>query len=84
MPLIHGSTTPTAKAAATAASTACPPAFSTRAPISDAARFCVTTMPPRERTEGLRTDRRRDKLGERAETVLATVLDLALHVGAAG
>jgi hypothetical protein len=41
-------------------------------------------MPPRERTEGLRTDRRRDKLGERADTVLATVLDLALHVGAAG
>ena len=45
MPLIQGSTTPIANAAATAASTACPPASSTRAPISDAARFCVTTMP---------------------------------------
>src|SRR5215813_8982132 len=66
MPLIQGSTTPKANAVATAASTACPPALSTRAPITDAVRFWLTTMPPREQALNLRTCRRRDRLGERA------------------
>jgi hypothetical protein len=79
MPFIHGSTTPIAKAAAMAASTACPPAFRTRAPTSDAARFCVTTIPPRERAEGLRTRRRCDRLGETTETVLGMAGGFGLY-----
>ena len=70
MPFIHGSATPIAKEAATAASTALPPAFSTRAPTSEAIRFCVTTMPPRERADGLVTVRFREKLGDSAEVGL--------------
>ena len=44
------------------------PAFKTRAPTSDAARFCVTTIPPRDRADGLRTWRRCERLGETMET----------------
>ena len=54
-PLFHGSTAASAKPVATAASTALPPAASTRAPASPATRFWVATMPPRERASGLRT-----------------------------
>src|SRR5262245_59464556 len=78
MTLIHGSTTPTAKAAATAASRGGPPAFRTLAPTSDAARFCVTTIPPRERAESLRTRRRCDRLGETTETVLCMMRGFGL------
>src|SRR5687768_1393839 len=70
MPLIQGSTTPTASAVATAASAACPPSFSTRAPISDATRFCDTTMPPLERTDGLLTWRWRDRFGDSASAMM--------------
>src|SRR5262245_14331042 len=45
-----GCTTASAKAVATAASTAVPPSSSTRAPICDAIWFCEATMPPCART----------------------------------
>src|SRR5580765_8493369 len=54
IPLIHGSTTPSAKEVATAASIASPPASSTAAPTS-AARLCAeATMPPCVGTTTLR------------------------------
>src|SRR5215470_5999797 len=54
MPLIHGSTTPSANDVATAASTASPPASSTAAPTSAARRCCAATTPPRVATTLLR------------------------------
>jgi hypothetical protein len=48
--------------------------------MSDAARFCVTAMPPRDRMEGFRTRRRWDRLGETTETVLCMAAP-ALLVG---
>src|SRR5256714_1050377 len=53
-PLLHGSTTASAKAVATTASTALPPAASTSAPTWAAVPFCAATMPPREEALGLR------------------------------
>src|SRR4051812_39950578 len=62
MPLIHGSTTPSAKEVATAASIASPPASRTAAPTS-AARLCAdATMPPRVGTTALRTTCDSEKL----------------------
>src|SRR6266851_5656259 len=54
-PLFHGSMAASAKPAATAASTALPPAASIPAPTSAARRCCEATMPRRERAAGLRT-----------------------------
>src|SRR5258708_36518192 len=54
-PLFHGSMAASAKPAATAASTALPPAASISAPTSAARRCCEATMPRRERAAGLRT-----------------------------
>src|SRR6266700_6738656 len=54
-PLFHGSTAASAKPAATAASTALPPAVSISAPTSAARRCCEATMPRRERAAGFRT-----------------------------
>jgi len=51
-PLFHGSSAASAKAVATVASTALPPARSIAAPTSAAARYCATTMPPRDTTTG--------------------------------
>src|SRR6185312_4607829 len=53
-PLFHGSRVARAKAVATAASTALPPAARMPAPISAAAPFCEATMPPRDAIPGLR------------------------------
>src|SRR5436305_12886398 len=55
MPLIHGSTTPSAKEVATAASIASPPAASTSAPTCAARLCCAATTPPRVATTRLRT-----------------------------
>src|SRR3954470_14089212 len=61
-PLIHGSTTPSAKEVATAASIASPPASSTVAPTS-AARLCAAaTTPPRLGTTTLRVSCELEKL----------------------
>src|SRR6266702_163365 len=54
-PLFHGSTAASAKPAATAASTALPPAASISAPTSAARRCWEATMPRRERAAGFRT-----------------------------
>src|SRR5713226_5950268 len=54
-PLFHGSTAASAKPAATAASTALPPAASMSAPTSAARRCWEATTPRRERAGGLRT-----------------------------
>src|SRR5260221_8858959 len=54
-PLFHGSRTASAKAVATTASTALPPAASISAPIWAATPFCAATTPPREAATGLRT-----------------------------
>src|ERR1700736_5425029 len=54
MPLIQGSSTPSANVVATTASTQSPPAASTSAPTSAALRDCAATMPPLELTAGLR------------------------------
>src|SRR5580704_3340908 len=54
-PLFHGSRTESAKAVATTASTAVPPAARISAPTLAATPFCETTMPPREAVAGLRT-----------------------------
>ena len=53
-PDIHGSTTPTAKDVATAASIASPPAARTAAPTSAALRCCAATTPPSVQTTSLR------------------------------
>src|SRR5689334_1719205 len=55
MPLIHGSSVPSAKVVAIMASTQSPPAASTAAPTSAARRDCAATMPPLEETAGLRS-----------------------------
>src|SRR5271168_3900126 len=52
-PLFHGSTAARAKAVATTASTALPPALSTSAPTPAALPLCAATTPPREDTGGL-------------------------------
>src|SRR3954453_7182165 len=54
MPLIQGSSTPSANVVATTASTQSPPAASTAAPTSAAFRDCAATMPPLDVTTGLR------------------------------
>src|SRR5690348_82970 len=54
-PLFHGSTALRAKAVATTASTALPPALSTSAPIRAAVPLCDATTPPREAATGFRT-----------------------------
>src|SRR5262249_912703 len=54
MPLIHGSSVPSAKVVAMTASMQSPPAASTSAPTSAARRDCDATMPPFELTAGLR------------------------------
>src|SRR5689334_9193261 len=54
-PLFHGSTALRARAVATAASTALPPALSISAPIRAAVPLCDATMPPREAATGFRT-----------------------------
>src|SRR5690606_30537023 len=61
-PLIQGSSTPSAKEVATAASRASPPASRTSAPAWAASRCCAATMPPRLETAGLRTTWEREKL----------------------
>src|SRR5271165_7161401 len=53
-PLFHGSTAARAKAVATTASTALPPALSTSAPTRAAVPLCDATTPPREAAGGLR------------------------------
>src|SRR5665213_463355 len=54
-PLLQGSRTARAKAAATTASTAVPPAARISAPTCAAAPFCDATTPPLAETAGLRT-----------------------------
>src|SRR5207302_2901840 len=54
-PLFHGSRTASAKAVATTASTALPPAASISAPTAAATPFCAATMPPRDAANGFRT-----------------------------
>src|SRR2546423_992459 len=54
-PLFHGSRRASAKAVATTASTALPPAASTSAPTAAATPFWATTMPPRETAAGFFT-----------------------------
>src|SRR3954447_5671376 len=54
-PLFHGSRTDSAKAVATTASTALPPAARISAPTRAATPFCDATRPPREAATGLRT-----------------------------
>src|SRR5579863_1992011 len=54
-PLFHGSRTASAKAVATTASTALPPAASISAPIAAATPFCAATTPPRETATGFLT-----------------------------
>src|SRR6266851_2610850 len=54
-PLFHGSRTASAKAVATTASTALPPAASTSAPTPAATPFWAATMPPRETAAGFFT-----------------------------
>src|ERR1700674_336657 len=54
-PLFHGSRTASAKAVATTASTALPPAASISAPIAAATPFCAATTPPRDAATGFRT-----------------------------
>src|SRR5207248_495664 len=54
-PLFHGSRTASAKAVATTASTAEPPAARISAPTPAATPFCEATMPPRETATGFRT-----------------------------
>src|SRR5437879_1743165 len=54
-PLFQGSRTASAKAVATTASTALPPAASISAPIAAATPFCAATMPPRDAATGFRT-----------------------------
>src|SRR6516165_1453096 len=53
-PLFQGSIAASAKAVATTASTAVPPAASTSAPTLAAVPFCAATIPPRDDTPGLR------------------------------
>src|SRR5436305_9832153 len=55
MPLIHGSTTPSANEVATAASIASPPAARIAAPACAARLCCAATMPSRVGTTRLRT-----------------------------
>src|SRR5580704_5773272 len=54
-PLFHGSRTASAKAVATTASTADPPAAKIAAPAAAATPFWEATMPPREAATGFRT-----------------------------
>src|SRR4051812_45036553 len=54
-PLFHGSRTDKAKAVATTASTAVPPAARMSAPTEAATPFCAATTPPRDATAGFRT-----------------------------
>src|SRR5207302_3534355 len=54
-PLFHGSRTASAKAVATTASTALPPAASISAPTAAATPFCAATTPPRDAATGFRT-----------------------------
>src|SRR5260370_31806892 len=54
-PLFHGSRTASAKAVATTASTALPPAANTSAPTAAATPFCAATTPPRDAATGFRT-----------------------------
>src|SRR5690242_833436 len=54
-PLFHGSRAASAKAVATTASTAEPPAARISAPTPAATPFCDTTMPPREAATGFLT-----------------------------
>src|SRR5579862_8319251 len=54
-PLFHGSRTASAKAVATTASTALPPAASISAPTLAATPFCAATTPPRDAATGFRT-----------------------------
>src|SRR5260370_12073315 len=54
-PLFHGSRTASAKAVATTASTALPPAARISAPTVAATPFCAATTPPREAATGFRT-----------------------------
>src|SRR5688500_3480625 len=54
MPLIQGSSTPSANVVAITASTQSPPSASTAAPTSAALRDCEATMPPLETVAGLR------------------------------
>src|SRR6266568_4793129 len=54
-PLFHGSRTASAKAVATTASTALPPAASISAPTAAATPFCAATMPPRDAATGFLT-----------------------------
>ena len=53
-PLIQGSTAPTAKPVAMAASTALPPAARIAAPAAAARRLWLATIPPEPVTAGLR------------------------------
>src|SRR3954470_17319509 len=62
MPLIHGSTTPSANEVATAASTASPPASRIAAPACAARLCCEATTPPRVGTTRLRTTCESEKL----------------------
>ncbi|WP_309246718.1 hypothetical protein [Ramlibacter montanisoli] len=55
-PLIQGSSTPSAKEVATAASTASPPAASTAAPTRAAPLCCEATTPASVAITALRTD----------------------------
>src|SRR5260370_26669089 len=54
-PLFHGSRRDSAKAVATPASTALPPAANTSAPTAAATPFCAATTPPRDAATGFRT-----------------------------
>src|SRR5437588_7983546 len=62
MPLIHGSTTPRANEAATAASIASPPASRIAAPTAAARLCCAATTPARVATTRLRTTCESEKL----------------------
>src|SRR3954471_20582432 len=62
MPLIHGSTTPSANEVATAASIASPPAARIEAPACAARLCCAATMPSRVGTTRLRTTCELEKL----------------------
>src|SRR6185295_11803471 len=62
MPLIHGSTTPSANEVATAASIASPPASRIAAPACAARLCCAATTPSRVGTTRLRTTWELEKL----------------------
>src|SRR5947209_4382434 len=79
MPLIHGSTTPSAKEVATAASIASPPVARISAPTCAARLCCAATTPPRVATTRLRTTCVSEKLSFNSGVRLGVAHDVGVR-----